>query len=101
MQGPSSSALPRRLPLQASGKAEIHYVMDKYKKKKMKASECKCCECGEQAVAFWPCIDPDIPSRPYCRKCLDKAKVSVLIKAFGYSEKEANFFVESMKSINR
>lgn len=67
----------------------------------MKASECKCCECGEQAVAFWPCIDPDIPSRPYCRKCLDKAKVSVLIKAFGYSEKEANIFVESMKSINR
>jgi len=39
----------------------------------IKASDCKCCECGEQAVAFWPVIDPDIPSHPYCRKCLDKA----------------------------
>jgi hypothetical protein len=35
----------------------------------MLASECKCCECGQQAVAFWPVIDPDIPSHPYCRKC--------------------------------
>ncbi len=40
----------------------------------MKASECKCCICGKQAVAFWPVIDPDIPSHPYCRKCLDKEK---------------------------
>lgn len=40
----------------------------------MKATECKCCVCGKQAVAFWPVIDPDIPSEPYCRKCLDKAK---------------------------
>lgn len=42
--------------------------------KLVKASDCKCCECGEQAVAFWPVIDPDIPSYPYCRKRLDKAK---------------------------
>jgi hypothetical protein len=46
----------------------------------MKASECKCIECGQQAVAFWPCIDPDIPSHPYCRKCLDKAKQEAIIK---------------------
>lgn len=45
----------------------------------MKASECKCCVCGNQAVAFWPCIDPDIPSHPYCRKCLDKAKRELLM----------------------
>lgn len=32
--------------------------------KQVKASYCKCCECGAQAVAFWPCIDPDIPSHP-------------------------------------
>ena len=43
-----------------------------------KASDCKCVECGEQAVAFWPVIDPDIPSNPYCRKCLDKAKAEVI-----------------------
>ena len=44
----------------------------------MKASDCKCVECGEQAVAFWPVIDPDIPSYPYCRKCLNKAKIELL-----------------------
>jgi len=40
----------------------------------MKASECKCCVCGKRAVAFWPAVDLDIPSHPYCRKCLDDAK---------------------------
>lgn len=30
--------------------------------KQKKASECKCVECGKQAVAFWPIIDPDIPN---------------------------------------
>lgn len=48
----------------------------------MKASECKCCVCGKQAVAFWPCIDPDIKSLPYCRECLDKAKMELLIEMF-------------------
>ena len=46
--------------------------------KPIKASDCKCCVCGEQAVAFWPVIDPDIPSDPYCRKCLDKTKAAVI-----------------------
>jgi len=44
----------------------------------MKASDCKCVECGEQAVAFWPVFDPDIPANPYCRKCLDKAKMDLI-----------------------
>ena len=38
------------------------------------AKDCKCIECGKQAVAFYPVVDPDIPSYPYCCKCLDKAK---------------------------
>lgn len=46
----------------------------------MKASECKCCVCGKQAVAFWPVVDPDIPSHPYCRKCLDEEKMKLMIK---------------------
>ena len=46
----------------------------------MKASECKCCKCGKQAVAFWPVVDPDIPCYPYCRACLDKEKKELLIK---------------------
>lgn len=46
----------------------------------MKASECKCINCGKQAVAFWPVFDPDIPSHPYCRECLDKEKRELMIK---------------------
>lgn len=45
----------------------------------MKASECKCVICGKQAVAFWPCMDPDIPSHPYCRECLDKTKMKMIL----------------------
>ena len=47
----------------------------------MKASDCKCCVCkSAQAVAFWPCVDPDVRSHPYCRACLDKAQNELLIK---------------------
>lgn len=67
----------------------------------MKASECKCCECGKQAVAFWPCIDPDIPSQPYCRECLNKAKMKVLIETFGYSKKEAEIFTKGLEDIGK
>lgn len=44
------------------------------------ASDFKCCKCKKvQAVAFWPCIDPDIQSHPYCKKCLDKANIDLMI----------------------
>ena len=46
--------------------------------KQIKATDCKCCKCGKQAVAFWPVIDPDIPSQPWCRKCLDNEKRELL-----------------------
>lgn len=46
------------------------------------AKDCKCVECGKQAVAFWPVIDPDIPSRPYCRKHCDEVKERVLLELF-------------------
>ena len=46
----------------------------------MKASECKCCVCGKQAVAFWPVTDPDIPAYPYYRECLDKEKRELIMK---------------------
>lgn len=52
----------------------------------MKASECKCIICGSQAVAFWPVIDPDIPSHPYCRPCLDREKMKALIAICGGGE---------------
>lgn len=50
------------------------------KKKKIKADDCQCCVCGQPAVAFWPVIDPDIPSNPYCRKCLDKAQLELMTR---------------------
>ena len=59
--------------------------------KPIKASDCKCIICGKQAVAFWPIIDPDIPSHPYCRKCLDKEKLKAMIGAFG-EEQGTEFF---------
>ena len=51
------------------------------KGKPIKASDLKCCSCKkEQAVAFWPCIDPDIRSHPYCRTCLDAAQMELMLK---------------------
>lgn len=52
----------------------------------MKASDCKCCMCGAQAVAFWPCIDLDIPQHPYCRKCLYDGKLKAMIALLGKKE---------------
>ena len=46
--------------------------------KEINAKDFKCSVCRGQAVAFWPVIDPDIPSHPYCRKCLDKAKMQMI-----------------------
>lgn len=50
--------------------------------KKIKASDCKCCVCGQKAAAFWPVLDPDIPANPYCRPCLDKAQQELLIRLY-------------------
>lgn len=50
------------------------------------ASSLNCCCCGKPAVAFWPVLDPDIPSDPYCRKCLDKAKFKMLIRLQNLTE---------------
>ena len=43
----------------------------------MEAKECSCCKCGKQAIAFYPCIDPDIPSYPYCADCLYDAMIEL------------------------
>lgn len=66
----------------------------------MKASECKCVECGKQAVAFWPLIDPDIPAHPYCRKCLDKAKAEVVAKALGLPDAVAKKIIKNYNTNN-
>lgn len=52
----------------------------------MLASECKCCVCGKQAYAFWPCIDPDIHSNAYCEKHLREAQMQVITDMFGEAE---------------
>lgn len=56
----------------------------------VKASDCKCIECGKTAVAFWPCIDPDIPAYPYCRDCLDKAKYEAMMQILGIPKTKNN-----------
>lgn len=43
----------------------------------MEAKDCKCSICGKPAVAFYPCIDPDIPSYPYCAAHLEQAMIEV------------------------
>lgn len=64
------------------------------KDKVIYAKDLNCIECGRPAVALWPLIDPDIPAEPYCRECLDKAKMRILMECFGKSEKEAEVFVK-------
>jgi hypothetical protein len=43
----------------------------------MEAKDTKCCKCEKQAVAYYPCIDPDIPSYPYCADHLEEAMIEV------------------------
>lgn len=53
------------------------------------AKDEKCCECGEQACCYWPVIDIDIPSHPYCRSCVDTAKNELLIKLMDMRDSDA------------
>lgn len=43
----------------------------------MEAKDCRCCMCDKQAVAFYPVVDPDIPSNPYCADHLEEAMIGV------------------------
>jgi len=42
--------------------------------------QCRVDGCRNQAVAWWPVIDPDTPSSPYCRTCLDDRKERVMVE---------------------
>lgn len=68
----SSGDMPNENPKSTESKSGLRH-----------ANEFKCVECDEPAVAFWPVIDPDIPSSPRCRKHLDRAKNEVLTRLFG------------------
>ena len=50
-------------------------------------------------MAFWPVIDPDIPSNSYCRECLDKAKIRLLVELYDKTEREAKFIVEDYNNL--
>ena len=52
----------------------------------VEASKCKCCICGKQSYAFWPCIDTDIPQHPYCEKCLREQQMNVITGVLGEEE---------------
>lgn len=47
-----------------------------------------------------PASERDIPTYPYCRKCLDKEKTELLIKAFGKSKNEAKAIVKMSAKTN-
>lgn len=55
----------------------------------MYAKDCKCTDCKKPAVAFFPVCDPDIPSYPYCRKCLDDRKFKLLLELKKIDDKYA------------
>jgi hypothetical protein len=55
--------------------------------KMIQAKNCKCIKCGKQAVAFFPCFDPDIPNNPYCRICLDKTKMELIMEMCKYGKR--------------
>lgn len=50
------------------------------KDNKVHAKDYKCIICGKQAEVFFPVFDPDIPRKPYCRECVDKEKIKLLMK---------------------
>lgn len=60
--------------------------MVRKKSTEIKASDCKCVDCGKQAEIFWPVFDLDIRSYPYCRTCCEKQKQTLLFKLFIDSE---------------
>ena len=66
-------------------------LLDYYKERKVDdnnkliASDYYCVKCyreGKETRAefFWPIIDPDIKSRPYCRSCIDKLVISLILE---------------------
>ena len=55
-----------------------------------------CRKCGKPAVAYWPNVDIDIESLPYCRECLDREKVQMMIDLDnilqgGFEEEEVEY----------
>lgn len=42
------------------------------------AKDRKCCRCGNQAAVWWPCIDIDIKSNPYCKACVLLQQLEVM-----------------------
>lgn len=68
----------------------------------MEAKNCKCCRCDKQAVAFYPVVDPDIPSYPYCADCLYDAMVE-MAKAVWHDDKgmQAIAIAEAKRTVEK
>ena len=46
--------------------------------RRAKDYKCSSSKCDNQAEVFYPVFDPDIPSYPYCRKCVRKLQLELL-----------------------
>ena len=44
---------------------------------KIYAKDFKCIRCGKQAELFLGISDPDMPKRPYCKKCAEKLQIEI------------------------
>jgi len=67
----------------------------------IQAKDCKCIVCGEQAEVFWPVIDPDIPSHPYCRPCAKNAQIRVMIELVEAEKKYSRYTSDCAKCGSR
>lgn len=48
--------------------------------KTIRAKDFICHKCkNQQAISFWPVVDPDIESHAYCQSCLDELQVEFMI----------------------
>lgn len=59
---------------------KMESLKNNMKEDKLYAKDYKCVDCGKQAEVFFPICDPDIPSYPYCRECVDKRKKELMLK---------------------
>ena len=63
------------------------------------AKDQKCIKCKKQAEVFWPMMDPDIQEYPYCRPCVDQAKMHLLIEIC--KEKDLGVHPKKMPFVNK
>ncbi len=42
----------------------------------------KCIKCGDKATVYFPVVDIDIKSDPYCDKCVEEERLKLMIAIY-------------------